>query len=220
MTDDERQLIAAWVAAGAPKVGGGGGGGGGTSGKPSAEGGGTVALDPRLAPIQSCTSCHGTPPAGPSDATIPRLNGQNEEYLRHQLHAFARMERGNVEGTMNKIAAGMTDGQMQAAAKAYATAPVATDAPSISTERLDQFEMGKKIAQQNCYMCHVGHNEDGAKTNHPLIPVLIGQSERYLRDHLNAYHSGARRHKLMNELAGQMSEEEIDAVALYFSAIK
>lgn len=73
---------------------------------------------------------------------------------------------------------------------------------------------GKAKAGQ-CFVCH---GADGlAKL--PDAPNLAGQNEAYLIKALKDYRSGKREHEVMSMMAKNLSDEDIAAVAGYFSSI-
>jgi cytochrome c553 len=62
--------------------------------------------------VIACVTCHGE--KGEGNAEIPRLAGQQKDYLTVQLEAFASGARDN--GAMNLIAKGMTRADIKAVA--------------------------------------------------------------------------------------------------------
>ena len=215
MTAGERDLIARWVRAGAPKVAQApsaqAAGEDGGAGAPSAP------VDPRYAAIQTCTGCHGTPPAGPSDQTIPRLAGQNADYLLRRLNIFKHSDPWDQSSPMNKIAFGLTGEEIRATAHAFAASPGLNAAtPTVEAERRPLFTRGQFLAGQQCVMCHLNAERNGG-TNDPLIPVLAGQNEDYVRGQLYAFRSGARASKGMYEYAAPLTDYDIEALSVYFA---
>jgi cytochrome c553 len=66
--------------------------------------------------LPACAGCHGASGAG-LPALYPRLAGQHAQYIETQLKAFRSGERKNdANGTMQAIAARMTDPEMGAVA--------------------------------------------------------------------------------------------------------
>ena len=60
-----------------------------------------------LAQKFNCTQCHGPRLLGQQQ--IPRLAGQQFEYLRSQLRAFKAGKRGELDGNMTAAAQALTD---------------------------------------------------------------------------------------------------------------
>lgn len=67
-----------------------------------------------------------------------------------------------------------------------------------------------------CAPCHgfdgIGHD--------PSMPNLAGQSLIYLYNQMMAFRASARKHPEMNFFAGQMSEEEMQAIAEFYSKLR
>jgi cytochrome c553 len=66
-----------------------------------------------------------------------------------------------------------------------------------------------------CVPCHgfdgIGH--DGS------VPNLAGQGREYLYNQLIAFRTGQRKHPAMNFFSGQMTQEELQQIVDYFSAL-
>lgn len=75
------------------------------------------------------------------------------------------------------------------------------------------FAMGARISMQ-CVACH---GPSGA-TDNPTFPILAGQHASYLAKQLHHFRAGERYNPMMTPVAQQLNDEEINAVALYFSA--
>jgi cytochrome c553 len=74
---------------------------------------------------------------------------------------------------------------------------------------------GRDKAQQQCAVCH---GVVGLSTA-PDAPNLAGQPEIYLVRQLEAYRNGTRRHEVMNVIAKPLKDDEIAALARWFSSI-
>lgn len=76
-------------------------------------------------------------------------------------------------------------------------------------------QAGKRKAGQ----CQTCHGLDGiAKI--PQAPNLAGQQELYLKKALTDYKSGVRHNEMMSLVAPSLSEQDIDDLAAYYSAIQ
>ena len=51
------------------------------------------------------------------------------------------------------------------------------------------------------------------------VPILAGQNAPYLLNQLHAFQSGKRTHKEMRYMTRSLSEEEMEAIAAYFSSL-
>jgi cytochrome c553 len=51
------------------------------------------------------------------------------------------------------------------------------------------------------------------------VPILAGQNAPYLLNQLHAFQSGKRTHKEMRTMTRNLTEEEMEAIAAYFSSL-
>src|ERR1700741_4508129 len=78
-------------------------------------------------------------------------------------------------------------------------------------------ESGKAKAAQVCAACH---GPEGNKPSAPDQPVLAGAYYDYLVRALSDYKSGARSNGIMKGFAGQLSKQDIEDLAAWFSSQK
>ena len=78
------------------------------------------------------------------------------------------------------------------------------------------YEAGKQKATGVCAHCH-GNNGISSSDQ---IPNLQGQKADYLKSALKAYQEGTRKAPIMNNMATNLSEQDIDNLAAYFSGVK
>jgi cytochrome c553 len=74
-----------------------------------------------------------------------------------------------------------------------------------------------ETVEEKAATCEACHGEDG----HPLapeIPVIFGQQEGYLYLQLRDFKTGARKNDVMNGIAGELSKDEMKALAANFAA--
>ena len=76
---------------------------------------------------------------------------------------------------------------------------------------------GQKKAFEVCAACH---GADGAKPSAPDQPVLAGQYNDYLVQALTDYKVGRRTNPIMKGFAAQLSKQDIEDVAAWFSSQK
>jgi cytochrome c553 len=98
---------------------------------------------------------------------------------------------------------------MRRAALALAAMAVAASAYAGDAAR------GKQKAEQVCGACH---GPDGNKPSAPDQPVLAGQYEDYLVRALSDYKNGRRNNAIMKGFAGQLSKQDIEDLAAWFSS--
>lgn len=65
----------------------------------------------RLSEQHHCVACHG--PALTGQQHIPRIAGQQHEYLRTQLRGFKASTRFDMDGQMSSIAQGLSDADIE-----------------------------------------------------------------------------------------------------------
>lgn len=66
-----------------------------------------------------------------------------------------------------------------------------------------------------CGACHARNGQAMA----PLFPLLAGQNALYLAEQLRAFRNGSRRNPIMNAMARDLGDDEIDALARYYEAL-
>lgn len=78
-----------------------------------------------------------------------------------------------------------------------------------------------KAAQSKVAMCIGCHGIPGYKATFPevfKVPMLGGQSAKYLENALKAYQKGERKHPSMIGIARGLSDQDIADVAAYYSS--
>jgi cytochrome c553 len=71
--------------------------------------------------------------------------------------------------------------------------------------------------QETCASCH---GPDGAKPVAPENPILAGQYSDYIVKALLDYKSGKRKNAVMNGVAAELSRQDIEDLAAWFSSQK
>jgi len=88
---------------------------------------------------------------------------------------------------------------------------------AVSVHARGDAKSGEAKAAQVCAACH---GPDGNKPSAPDQPVLAGQYYDYLVRALTDYKSGARSNGIMKGFAGQLSKQDIEDLAAWFSTQK
>jgi cytochrome c553 len=169
-----------------------------------------------------CMACHAVNGAGMAAAGFPRLAGLPEAYLRKQLEDFANGSRAN--GTMQPVAASLTDGERNAVASYYSKLPVPVPTTAAPLQD-DVAKLGQTLATRGrwsdslpgCEQCH-GPGGIGVGDH---FPPLVGQSSVYLSNELHAWQQGARHNdplQLMQHVAATLSDADIAAVSAWYAA--
>lgn len=71
--------------------------------------------------------------------------------------------------------------------------------------------------EQLIAVCQSCHGPGGAKPIAPNYPILAGQHANYLKQAMEGYRSGERKNAVMSAQAAALSDDDVKALALYFS---
>ncbi|MGH8501227.1 MAG: c-type cytochrome [Gammaproteobacteria bacterium] len=166
-----------------------------------------------------CAACHGVD-GNSVNPQWPKLAGQHPQYIYKQLQDFKSKAR--VNPIMNAQAASLSQKDMRDLAAYYAaqtTAPAAADKDKLwSGERV--YRGG--VAARDVPACMACHGPAGAGNAAAVFPKLSHQHAQYVAAQLRAYRAGERTNdpaEMMRDIAGRMSEAEIEAVAQYISGL-
>jgi cytochrome c553 len=80
-----------------------------------------------------------------------------------------------------------------------------------------------KTADNKIAMCIGCHGIPGYKSGYPevyRVPLLGGQSAKYIENSLKAYRKGERNNPSMRGIAGGMSDQDIANIAAYYAQQK
>ncbi|MFT5259529.1 MAG: cytochrome c553 [Saprospiraceae bacterium] len=167
----------------------------------------------------TCASCHG--PDGNSPApSFPKIAGQPAGYIAKQLAAFQNKTRNNA--VMMGMVGNLSDQDMLDLDAYYSRQAATSNA--ISADQAAAATAGQTIYQTGvaefsvtaCTACHGPSGEGMA----PSFPRLAGQHAAYIKSQLNAFKSGDRQNVMMNSISFTLSEEQVDQLATYLSALK
>jgi cytochrome c553 len=169
----------------------------------------------------TCAACHGAHGEG-APAGVPRLAGQNADYMSHALSMFKAGTRASA--IMQPIARTLSDAQMRQLADFFSTqkTPLA-NAGAAASHRL--VLAGKQLAESGstnaapCFSCHAaGGNGNGAR-----FPRIAGEPARFVIDRLHEFQARAQgkapQPGTMTAVAATLNEEQIEAAAAYLSQL-
>lgn len=162
---------------------------------------------------QNCTMCHGV--RGMSGADTPNLAGQFAEATYKQLRDFKDGHRKSE--IMAPHVRGLNDQDMRDLAAYYAYLPRETPPPSLVEQLRAPAIVQVGAPMRNippCISCHGGSEYKSGS------PLLEGASASYIREQMQAFANGTRAndiHGQMRNIARQMTPEEIETVARYYS---
>ncbi|MCM2281000.1 MAG: c-type cytochrome [Bdellovibrionaceae bacterium] len=174
--------------------------------------------------IAKCLGCHGR--AGVSGySDFPNLAGLNQPYLLRQLKNFRGGDRSDY--TMNAMpymVAGLTDDELYGLAEVFSRFPVEVVRKSeMSAQDGRLFEIGKSLITGNTTTCRFCHLANRAGDGPAMVdyPSLTGQQKNYLVNQIKAFRDKKRWNPIMNsDIIGNLSEDEIEAIAVYFRYLK
>lgn len=153
----------------------------------------------------TCFSCHGDKGKNQS-AQNPILAAQQSVYLVNQLNAFKSGARINPT--------------MQAQAKQLSTEDINNFGAYFAVQKPANAGGDPVLAKQGeakatiCLGCHGKSGEGNGE-----FPRLAGQHPDYLAEQLTKYKKGTRKNDAMKAIAGNLSDEEIQALAAFFGSL-
>lgn len=151
-----------------------------------------------------CRTCHGIE-GHAKMPIVPHIGGENPAYIEHQLTAFRDGTR--VHEMMSVVARGLSDQAIADLAAWYsAQEPVATLGPGQDPAN----------APEACVACH---GADGIAQIEDA-PNLAGETVMYIDTQLKAFRTGKRTHEVMSPIAAEMTNDEIRAVAEWYSSVR
>ncbi|MGV6809803.1 MAG: c-type cytochrome [bacterium] len=166
-----------------------------------------------------CAACHGAD-GNSASATYPKIAGQQADYIAKQLHNFKDDKR--VNAIMGPQAKPLSDQDIADLAAYYASQTTTASAGDQTKVGLGEAifrggNVGKEVAA--CSACHGPTGDGNAAAN---FPKLAGQHADYIRSQLHAFQKGERANdagQMMRNIAANMSDKEIDAVAEYIAGL-
>jgi cytochrome c553 len=161
---------------------------------------------------QTCTGCHGIPGYFNAQPAyhVPKLGGQNADYLEVALQGYRRGSRGH--DTMQAQASTLSD-QDIADVAAYFESFKGDAETGRSRASEATIEAGRAKAA-TCVACHGPEGVAAA----PQWPNLAGQQETYLLAALEQYKDGTRVDMVMNPLIGPLDDVALEELAAFFAA--
>ncbi len=154
----------------------------------------------------TCLGCHGIDGyrnAYP-DYSVPKLEGQNPEYLAAALHDYRDGNRSHL--TMHSQASTLSDQDIVDIAVFFAGKPLTSSGKPQGT-------VPKAVT-----LCTTCHGQDGIAIA-PMYPSLAGQHPDYIVRAIEEYQKGGRKNPIMRGFAASLSSDDVAAIAHYFSSL-
>jgi cytochrome c553 len=168
-----------------------------------------------------CVACHGTRGQG-GPGGVPRLAGQNADYMAHALSMFKAGTRNSA--IMQPIAQSLSDTRIRDLADYFSNqdAP-ALDAGAASSPQL--LLAGKQLAEvgaANVSACFSCHAEQG-KGSGARFPRIAGEPAQFVINRLHEFQARARtavpQPGTMTAVAATLDESQLEQAAAYLSQL-
>lgn len=168
-----------------------------------------------------CGACHGLD-GNSVDAQYPKLAGQSEEYIVHQLKNFKSGKRQNP--IMMGMAAPLSEQDMHDIGAYFASQKIV---PGVADQAL--VKHGEKLfregdAERKIPACMACHSIDGSGNPGAMYPQLEGQHAQYIQATLKAWHDGTAwgtdaHSQIMPSIAKKLDTDDIAALASYIEGL-
>ena len=153
----------------------------------------------------TCHGCHGIESYKNVYPTysVPKVGGQNATYMTNALKEYASGDR--THPTMHAHAASLSEQDRADIAAFFAASPVRSAGQPVGTT---------PSAAATCVACH---GADGVSISADY-PNLAGQHRDYIEQALRDYKAGKRKNPIMAGIIANVKDEDIPALAKFFSS--
>jgi cytochrome c553 len=183
----------------------------------------------------ACAACHGLDGNADADPSLyPRIAGQSERYVAHQLALFKSGERQSA--IMEPFARPLSAQDMRDLGAHYAAqasgAGIADDTEVAEGpyQGMKFYEIGQQLfragdAARGLPACMACHGPAGQGNPGPAYPHLAGQQSWYTARRLEEYRAGTTQERdpalfnVMADVARSLTDEEIQALASYLQGL-
>jgi cytochrome c553 len=184
----------------------------------------------------ACAACHGLD-GNPTDPQYPRLAGQSERYVAHQLALFKNGQRNSGMAAVMVPFASMLSAQDMRDVGAYfatqtAGAGIADDTVITSgpNQGMKFYQVGQKLfrsgdATRGIPACMACHGPAGAGNPGPAYPHVGGQQAAYVERRLQEYRTGTTSQtdpqlfNIMATISRSLTDEEISSLGSYLQGL-
>jgi len=183
----------------------------------------------------ACAACHGAD-GNSSDPQYPRIAGQSERYVAHQMALIASGQRTGPAVAMVPFVKDLTPQDMRDIGAYFATqksgAGLADDTVIAdgAYKGMKFFEVGQQLyrggdASRGIPACMACHGPSGAGNPGPAYPHLGGQRQDYAARRLQEYRTGTTTEKnpalfnIMAQVANKLTDQEIQALGTYLQGL-
>ncbi len=184
----------------------------------------------------ACAACHGLD-GNPTDPQYPRLAGQSERYVAHQLALFKNGQRtSGMAAVMVPFASMLSAQDMRDVGAYFATqkagAGIADDTVITSgpNQGMKFYQVGQKLFRsgdmaRGIPACMACHGPAGAGNPGPAYPHIGGQQADYVVRRLQEYRAGTTSEtdphlfNMMATIARSLTDEEISSLGSYLQGL-
>ena len=169
----------------------------------------------------TCGACHG-PDGNSTDPQYPKLAGQHEAYIAHQLHNFKSGSRQNA--IMQGMVTPLSDQDMSDVGAYFASKQ---SLPGVADQAL--VAQGEKLyregdTERGIPACMACHSIDGRGNPGAMYPQLTSQHAQYIEAKLKDFHDGVTwgnelHAQIMPLIAKKLEPQDITAVASYIEGL-
>ena len=168
----------------------------------------------------TCMACHGMD-GNSLSPEWPNLASQHTVYIERQLRAFKAGERKN--DLMSPMAMILTEEDMADLAAYFSSQQVRGGEADPAKVALGQRVYRSGNVARGVMACAGCHGPTGLGNPLAGYALIQGQHSVYVANQLRAYTAGARTtdpNQMMRNIAAQLSDEEIDAVASFVQGLR
>jgi cytochrome c553 len=168
----------------------------------------------------ACVACHGVN-GNSSNPEWPNLAGQHRQYIEKQLQAFK--DGARTDPLMSPMATTLSEEDMADLAAYFAKqTPTGGEADPAKVSQGQRLYRGGDTTK-GVAACIACHGPAGVGNPTALYPAIAGQHAVYVAKQLRAYREGTRQtdsNQMMRNVAHQLSDAQIDAVASYVQGLR
>jgi cytochrome c553 len=188
---------------------------------------GDPAKGKELASSSGCAGCHGADGNSPVP-NFPKIAGLGSKYLFKQLYDVR--EGNRVIASMAGLVDNYDNDQLKDLAAFYNSQTIQlSGAKPLEVKvnagiKVDGLKLGAQVyragnLETNVPSCMGCHSPRGLGNEPAGYPRLSGQYSEYIASQLRAYRDGERVHEIMNKVAKNMTNAEIDSVSNFIAGL-
>jgi cytochrome c553 len=169
-----------------------------------------------------CTACHGVDGNSPTPIW-PKIAGLSQSYILSQLLEYQKGDKGSRnDPTMYSIVQNFNQQDLADLAAYFSSQEM-----TIGTAQQNLVALGQQIYRGGNILsgvpaCAACHGATGTGNSLAKFPRLGGQNSAYIVDQLTKFKTMARHNdpnSMMENIAGRLTDKEIEAVASYVSGL-